>query len=61
VIEAAILASRLHMLPREKIESEMAYLENAVGKTAGAAEREAWGWLKEKISAYYATQHTARR
>ena len=53
VIEAAILASRLHMLPREKVESEMAYLEIAVGKTAAAAESEAWGWLREKIHAYY--------
>jgi hypothetical protein len=61
VIEAAILASRLHMLPREKIESEMAYLESAVDKTAAAAEREAWGWLKEKISAYHAAQQTAQR
>ena len=27
VIEAAILASRLHMLPREKIERELGYLQ----------------------------------
>ena len=49
VIEAAILASRLHMLPREKIDSELAYLEIAVSKTAGPVEQEAWGWLMEKI------------
>ena len=49
VIEAAILTSRLHMLPREKIESELAYLEIAVGKTAGPIEQEAWDWLMEKI------------
>jgi hypothetical protein len=54
VIEAAILASRLHMLPRAKVASEMAYLEIAVGKTASAAELEAWSWLTEKIRAYYA-------
>ena len=36
VIEAAILVSRLHMLPREKIESEMAYLEIAVGQDRGS-------------------------
>jgi len=52
VIEAAILASRLHMLPREKIDSELAYLETAVTKTAGPAEQEAWDWLMEKIRAY---------
>lgn len=54
VIEAAILVSRLHLLPREKIEREIAYLEIAVGKTAGSAEQQAWSWLMEKIRAYYA-------
>ncbi len=49
VIEAAILVSRVDMLPRDKIEREIAYLEIAVSKTAGAAEREAWTWLIEKI------------
>ena len=55
VIEAAILVSRLHMLPREKIEAEIAYLQIAISKTAGPAEAEAWGWLMEKIR----TQHEA--
>lgn len=54
VIEAAILVSRLHMLPREKVERELAHLEIAVAKTAGAAEQQAWGWLMEKVQAYYA-------
>jgi hypothetical protein len=49
VIEAAILVSRLDRLPREKIESEVAYLKIAIEKTAGPEEREAWTWLKEKI------------
>jgi uncharacterized protein len=53
VIEAAILVSRLHMLPRDKVEREMAYLEIAVSKTAGPHEREAWGWLNERIAAFY--------
>jgi hypothetical protein len=52
VIEAAILASRLSMLPREKIERELAYLTIGVEKTAGAREREAWGWLMEVIEAH---------
>ena len=55
VVEAAILVSRLRMLPREKVESEMAYLETALAKTAGPAEQEAWGWLMEKVRGYYAT------
>jgi hypothetical protein len=52
VIEAAILASRLHMLPPEKIRAELDYLTIAIGKTAGPREDEAWGWLMEKIQAH---------
>ena len=54
VIEACILASRLHMLPRQKVESEMAYLQIAIGKTAGPEELEAWGWVKAKIDGHLA-------
>jgi uncharacterized protein len=60
VIEAAILVSRLHLLQREKIEREIAYLESAVGKTAGLAEQQAWDWLMAKIRAYYAQQTLER-
>jgi hypothetical protein len=52
VIEAAVLVSRLNMLPREKIESEIAYLDIAIGKTAGPREREAWGWIMERVEAW---------
>jgi uncharacterized protein len=53
VIEAAILVSRMDMLPQEKVKQDIAYLEIAVGKTAGDAEREAWGWLMECVAARY--------
>jgi hypothetical protein len=53
VVEAAILVSRLAMLPRAKVESEIAYLQIAVGKTSGPAELEAWGWLMEAVQAHY--------
>jgi len=53
VIELAVLASRLHMLPREKIDTELAYLQIAIDKTAGERELEAWGWLTEKIESFY--------
>ena len=53
-LELAILVTRLHMLPPEKVEREMAYLEIAIGKTAGEAEREAWGWLVEAVEAHRA-------
>ena len=52
VIEAAILVSRLNMLPQEKIDTEMAYLAIAVQKTAGPRELEAWGWLKTRIEQF---------
>jgi hypothetical protein len=52
VVEAAILVSRLHLLPPEKIDSEMKYLAIAIEKTAGAHEREAWSWLVERIAAF---------
>jgi hypothetical protein len=54
VIECAVLASRLNMLPAEKIESELKYLEIAISKTAGARELEAWGWLMERIEKHRA-------
>jgi hypothetical protein len=56
VIEAAILSTRLHMLPREKIERELAYLQIAVEKTAGPREHAAWRLLVEKIEDHY--KHT---
>ncbi len=52
VLEAAILATRLDMLSREKIESEIAYLQIAIDKTAGEAEREAWDMVMAKIEGY---------
>jgi len=55
VVEAAILASRLGMLPRAKVEQEIAYLQIAIDKTAGPAEQEAWSWLMEKIRAPHGT------
>jgi uncharacterized protein len=54
VIEAAILVSRLFMLPREKVEQEIAYLQISVAKTAGAVEQEAWDWLMQAIAEHYA-------
>ena len=54
VIEGAVLVSRLHMIPRAEIEQELARLEIAVGKTAGPAELEAWGWLREKAARHFA-------
>lgn len=49
VLELAILVSRLHMLPPEKIDAEIAYLTIAIEKTAGADEQQAWSWLMERV------------
>jgi hypothetical protein len=56
VVEAAILVSRLGMLPREKVAREMEYLSIAVAKTAGPREREAWGWLLARIAQFDAAK-----
>jgi uncharacterized protein len=53
VIEAAILVSRLRMLPRDKVEREMNYLEAAIKKTASPAEEEAWRWLEQAVVEFY--------
>lgn len=53
VIEAAILVSRLSILPRGKIEAELEYLKIAIDKTAGEPELQAWGWLMEAIAAHH--------
>jgi hypothetical protein len=49
VIELCVLVSRLHMLPIEKITSEMQYLAIAIEKTASDDELEAWNWLVEAV------------
>ena len=52
VLEAAVLVSRLHMLPDEKIDNEIEYLQIAIDKTASAHELEAWGWLMNRIRTF---------
>jgi uncharacterized protein len=54
VVELSILVSRLHLLPKEKVMTEKAYLQIAIDKTAGEREMDAWGWLNEKIDNFYA-------
>lgn len=53
VIEAAVLVSRLGMLPVEKIANELTYLRIAIDKTAGPQESLAWTWLMEAIEIAY--------
>ncbi len=51
VLEAAIYATRLRLLPRSFIDSEMARLQVIVDKTAGPQEAEAMTLLTEHIRA----------
>jgi hypothetical protein len=59
VLEAAILVSRLHMLPADKIQRELEYLRIAIEKTAGERERLAWSWLEARMVEFGSTA-TAR-
>jgi hypothetical protein len=60
VIEAAVLVSRLSILPTGKLEAELEYLKIAIDKTAGEAELEAWSWLMEAIAAHRGAHGASR-
>ena len=49
VVEAAILATRTHILPPEEIAGELERLRPLVDKTGGPAERRAFEFLQETI------------
>jgi uncharacterized protein len=49
VLEAAILATRTHLLPREQIREEYARLQVIVDKTAGGREQEAMQLLTQYV------------
>jgi uncharacterized protein len=49
VLEAAILATRTHLLPAEQIREEYARLQVMVDKTAGPREREAMDLLTQYV------------
>ena len=49
VVEAAILATRMHLLPPEEVLAEFQRLAVLVDKTGGAQEREAFRFLQEEV------------
>jgi hypothetical protein len=51
VLEAAILATRLHLLPAQQVRLHLELLEPAVQKTAGERELQAWQLLLDYIHA----------
>ena len=55
VLEAAILATRVHMLPAGQISDELARLEILIEKTAGPREREAWTLLTGYVATHSAS------
>lgn len=59
VLELAILVSRLHMLPAEKIDAEIEYLRIAIDKTAGDTEMKGWNWLMERVDSFRQQQADA--
>jgi hypothetical protein len=52
VLEAAILMTRLEILPRDEIERQMQQLGTIVGKTAGLAEVRAFELLQDYFTAH---------
>jgi hypothetical protein len=59
VLEAAILATRTHLLAADKVLAELDRLRPVVDKTGGAADRRAFDFLVEHLRAQIADQ--ARR
>ncbi|HQR06410.1 MAG TPA: DUF447 family protein [Gemmatales bacterium] len=50
VVEASILATRVHMLPRTQIDDELNKLSPLIEKTGGLREQEAFAFLKNYIA-----------
>jgi hypothetical protein len=49
VVEAAVLATRTHLMSRDQVLVEMGRLASAVEKTGGAGEREAFSILEQHV------------
>lgn len=55
VLEAAILATRLHLLPRDEVERQLAALRTPVEKTAGPQEIAAFQLVCDHVANYFRT------
>lgn len=53
VLEATILATRLHLIPEPELRARIAALRSPVEKTAGPREFEAWGLVIDVIEDWY--------
>jgi len=52
VLEAAILATRLHLLPLDDVRRQMEALRSPVEKTAGPQEREAFALVEQYVAEF---------
>ncbi len=59
VLEGAILATRLHLLPRDDVLAQFDRLASPVEKTAGPQEREAFALLRTFVDEYDASSPEA--
>jgi hypothetical protein len=57
ILEAAILATRVGILPDDQIRSELARLQPLVEKTAGPEEHQAWALILQTIQHRAAVDH----
>lgn len=58
VLEAAILATRLHLLPLDDVRSQLAALKVPVEKTAGPQERAAFALLEQYVAEFASAAST---
>jgi hypothetical protein len=54
VIEASILATRLHLIPQSEVQRQLAWLEPMVTKTGGEREQQAFSLLTAYFNRFYA-------
>ncbi len=59
VVEAAILATRVHLLSRAEIEAALRFLAPAVAKTGGPEETDAFAILQQHIERHYVGETSA--
>jgi hypothetical protein len=61
VLEATILATRLHLLPVSDVRQQLAALASPVEKTAGPRERAAFDLVNSYVDEWYQTQNSGGR
>lgn len=60
VLEATILATRIHMIPQAELRQQLSALASPVEKTAGPQEREAFAVVLAYVEEWYENQRSAQ-